>query len=74
MLMKIAGVLCTLAIGALIGAFFFAPHILRGGLGFGSALFLLCPIAMVMMMWSMNKGEKPPVPPPGSTNDNADAP
>ncbi len=75
MLMKIGGLLCTLLIGAVIGVIFVAPNLLHGGSAVGVLIFLVCPIAMVLMMFGMNKSDKTPVPPtPGSTNGSADAP
>lgn len=75
MLMKIGGVLCTLLIGAVIGALFVAPKLLHGGAGIGILIFLVCPVVMMLLMFGMNKNEKTPMPPPpGSTNGSADAP
>ena len=57
MLMRISGILCALVIGAVIAAFFI-PGLLHRGSGFSILLLLLCPVSMVLMMWSMQKDKR----------------
>ena len=63
MLMKITGVLCIAAIGAIVGAFFFAPGLLHNRSGLGLLIFAICPISMALMMWTMSKADKAQTPP-----------
>jgi hypothetical protein len=53
MLTKISGALCILAVVAMGGSLIFAPGMLRSGSGPGTLIILLCPVSMLIMMWSM---------------------
>ena len=53
MIMKISGALCVVAVLAIVAAFIFAPNMLHNSIV--ALIFLICPISMILMMWSMKK-------------------